>query len=120
MQRFTPGIGYAFGPVEQALQETFIPALFQGLGEGTPWRGVTCLHVKKSGMEIPDPTKTAPENWTASFVITVHFVAALRYQEEFRTADHSACLREGGIAVRNSSWYLSAATKCPVMTKDAV
>ena len=43
VQRVTPGIGDAFGPVEQALQETCIPSLFQGLGEGTMGQGVTCL-----------------------------------------------------------------------------
>ena len=46
VQRVTPGIGNAFGPVEQALQESFIPDLFQGLGEGTAGRGVTRLPVK--------------------------------------------------------------------------
>ena len=29
MQRVTPGIGDAFGPVEKALRETFVPALFE-------------------------------------------------------------------------------------------
>ena len=32
MQRVTTGIGDAFGPLEEALQETFLPDLFQGLG----------------------------------------------------------------------------------------
>ena len=41
-----------------------------------------------------------PENWTASCVITGHLVAALRGQVEFRTADHSAFLQEGWMAVR--------------------
>ena len=41
MQRFTPGIGDAFGLVKEALWETFLPALFQGLEEGTLGRGVT-------------------------------------------------------------------------------
>ena len=31
MQWVTPGTGEALGPVEHALRETFIPALFQGL-----------------------------------------------------------------------------------------
>ena len=51
-------------------------------------------------LSLPDPTKTASENWTASYVITGHLVAVLRGQVEFRTADHSACLREGRTAVR--------------------
>ena len=62
LQWITPGIGYAFGPVEQALWETFIPALFQGLGDGTPGQGVTRLPVKQEGLALPDPTKTVPEN----------------------------------------------------------
>ena len=41
VQRVTPGIGDTFGPVEDALWETFLPALFQGLGEETPGRGFT-------------------------------------------------------------------------------
>ena len=28
VQRVTPGVGEAFGPVEEALQEFFVPALF--------------------------------------------------------------------------------------------
>ena len=46
MQRVSPGIRDAFGLVEQALRETFIPSLSQVLGEGIPGRGVTCLPVK--------------------------------------------------------------------------
>ena len=32
VQQVTPGIGDAFGPVEKALWETFLPALFEVLG----------------------------------------------------------------------------------------
>ena len=35
VQRVTPGIRDAFGPVEQALRENSIPSLLQVLGEGT-------------------------------------------------------------------------------------
>ena len=38
VQRVTPNIGDAFGPVETALWDAFMPALFQGVGEGT-WNG---------------------------------------------------------------------------------
>ena len=100
MKQVTPGIGDTFGLVEQVLQETFVPALFQGLVEGIPGIGVTRLPVKQAGMSLPDPTKTAAENWAASCVIIGHLVAALRGQEEFRAADHSAYLQEGRMAVR--------------------
>ena len=62
MQQVTPGIGDAFGPVEQALRETFIPDLFQGLVEGTPGGVIKHLPVKHEGLAFPNPTKTSPEN----------------------------------------------------------
>ena len=60
MQRVTLGIGNAFSPVEKALQETFLPALFERLEEVAPERGVTRLPVKQAGLALPDPTLTAP------------------------------------------------------------
>ena len=75
VQRVTLGIGYAFGSSEKSLWETFLPAIFEGLGEGAPGRGVTRLPVKQAGQDLPDPTLMAPENCTASCVITVHLVA---------------------------------------------
>ena len=86
VQRVTPGVGAAFGPVEEAFREVFVPALFRGLLEGLPTRENTCLLVKQAGLDLPDPVKTAPENWTASCVIIGHLVAALRGQVVFLTA----------------------------------
>ena len=62
VQRVTPGVGEAFGPVEEALQEIFVLALFRGLTEGVPERENTCLSVKQAGLDLPDPVQTAPEN----------------------------------------------------------
>ena len=36
VQRVTPGIGETFGLVEKTLRETFVPALFEGQGGGSP------------------------------------------------------------------------------------
>ena len=100
MQRLTPGVGDSFGTVEKALKETLVQALFEVLWAGVPERGVTRLPVKQAGLSLPNPTQTAPENWTASCVITGHLVEALRVQVEFRTANHLACHQEGQTAVR--------------------
>ena len=97
------GIGKNFGPAEKAMWETFVPALFKGLCDGAPDRGVTRLPVKQAELALLDPTQTAPENWTASCVITGHLAAALRGQVEFQTADHSACIREGRTPVQRRS-----------------
>ena len=100
VQRVTPGISNAFGPVEEEIAKAFLPALFEGAGDGAPGRKITRLPVKQAGMALPDLTQTAPDNWQASCVITGHLVSALRGQVSFRTADHAACLREGRAAVR--------------------
>ena len=97
----TPGVGEAFSPVEEALLEIFVPELFRGLTEVVPERENTHLPVKQAGLDLPDPVKTPPENWTASCVITGHLVADLRGQVVFQTADHSVCLRGGRLAVRH-------------------
>ena len=96
MQQVTLGIRDVFVPVEKVLRETLMLALF----EGVPERGVIHLPVKQAGLALPDPAQMSPENWTASCVITGHLVVALRGHVEFRTADHSACLREGLMAVQ--------------------
>ena len=96
----TPGVGNSFGPVEKVLKDIFVPALFEGLREDMLARGFARLTVKQAGLALPNPSQTAPENWMASCVITVHLGATLRGQVEFRTADHSDCLREGQTAVR--------------------
>ena len=57
--------------------------------------------MNQEGLDLPDPMKTAPENWTTSFVVTGHLVAALRGWEDFWTADHSDCLQEVRTAVQN-------------------
>ena len=100
MQRVNPGIDDTFGPVEKTLQETSVPAQFEGLGEEAPEQEVTHLPVKQAGLDLPDPNQTAPENWTASCVITGHLVVALRGQVDIRAAYHLAYLREGRKAVR--------------------
>ena len=100
MQRFTPNIGDAFRPVEQALREEYFPALLQVLGEGTLGRGFTLLPVKHVGLALAYPTQTAHENCTESSYITGHLIAPLRGKEEFRTEDHSAYLQKGIEEVR--------------------
>ena len=90
MQRVTPGVGDDFVPVEDALKDIFMPALFQDLRERVPERGVIRLPVKQAELAVPDPSQTSPENWTASCVTTGHLVRAIRGQVEFRTADHLA------------------------------
>ena len=92
MQWVTPGIRDVFGPVEEEIATAFLPSLFEG-------RAITRVPVKQAWLALPDPTRTAPDNWQASCVITGNLVSALRGQVPLRTADHAACLQDGRAAV---------------------
>ena len=94
MQRVTPDIGMAFQAVEDELRDTFILTLFQGSTSHIPGWEITGLPVKQSEITLPDPTQTAGENWTASYVITGHLVVALRGTAEFRLGDHALLIGE--------------------------
>ena len=78
MKQFTTNIGDDFGPVEEAIRDSFLPSLFQGVGEGSPGQGLTQISVKQSGMSLPDLKKTGSEKWTVSCVITGYLITELR------------------------------------------
>ena len=59
--------------------------------------------MKQAVLALPDPTKTTPENWMASCVITRYLVVALRVQDEFLAAGHLAFPQERRMAVRKRS-----------------
>ena len=84
LQQVTTNIGDAFGPVEESLQGSFMPAQFQGIGEGIMGWRVTRLPVKQAALSLLDLTITAPENCMASCAITGQIAAAIRVQEKFR------------------------------------
>ena len=109
--RATPGIGDAFGPVEEEIATAFLPELFKGMGDRAPGRAITRMPVKQAGLSLLDPMRTAPDNWKASCVIIGHLVSALRGQVTFRTADHAACLWDGWAAVRRKSVAKAMASK---------
>ena len=54
VQRVTPGISNAFGVVKEEIAKAFLPALFEGAGDGAPGREITRLPVKQAGMALPD------------------------------------------------------------------
>ena len=59
VRRSTQGLRDDFGPVEKALQEEFIPALFLGEDTTIPCRSIAGFMVKRSDIAIPDPTLTS-------------------------------------------------------------
>ena len=66
MQHVIPGIGMAFHPVEDELQDTFLQAFFQGEMFQTPEKEISGLPVKQDWMisltllRPPGPTEWYP------------------------------------------------------------
>ena len=91
LQRVVPGVGHLMEPIETALEEVFIPALF---GDSTPdmenIRVQLSLTVKKAGLGIPNPTLTAASQLETSRQITAPLQASLVEGTELNTAGYVA------------------------------
>ena len=74
----TPHIWEALHPVEEALDEYYLPELFKGATVEVLFQGITCITVKQTVLEIQKPNLSALENWTTYCVVTRHLVAAFR------------------------------------------
>jgi hypothetical protein len=97
LQRVTKDVSEHFAPIEAAISDKFLPALF---GEPTLddnyRRRVSTLPVKHAGLALPDPTKSADSNYSTSTLVCGHLVQALRHDTgvTFSTADHSSTRSE--------------------------
>ena len=80
--------------VEEILEKSFLPDLFQGDMAKVPTRGITCLTVNQAGLVVPNPNLSAWENWTALYVVTGHLVAALQGRTKFNIGYHALFLQE--------------------------
>jgi hypothetical protein len=71
LQRVTPHIDQAFAPVEAAIAQHFLPALFNAsVDDVAKLRPLLALPVRKGGLGIPDPTTTGHTCYLASTTIT--------------------------------------------------
>ena len=55
LQRTVPRVGTLMDPIEEALRETFFPALFRGEDINTDFRKILGHSVNHGGSDIPDP-----------------------------------------------------------------
>ena len=95
VQRVIPDCGDKFAPVEKAIAESFLPALFgDQIEQGDYRRSLARLPVKFAGLAIPDPTESAKTNYEASTQTCSHLIAAIRGEKEFKSADHKAVISE--------------------------
>ena len=78
LQRVVPGLSEAFGPIEAALRDSFLPALFNA-DEATvaKFRPLWALPTKQGGLGIPDPTTTGERSYESSKEVTSVLTDAL-------------------------------------------
>ena len=86
--------------VEYALQEIFLPALFQRDTAQIPGRAITGLPVKQANIALSKPTRTAGANWAAPCMITRRLVVELCGTAEFRSGDHALLVGKGRDEIR--------------------
>lgn len=84
LQRVVPSVSDQFGPVEDALREAFLPALF---GEDSPdttdaLRDLICFPVRFAGLGVPDPVASAEQHFRNSVEATAQISASLRQGEQ--------------------------------------
>ena len=96
VQRVVPDIGPQFWPLEEAITNTFLSALFgKDSFEATDYRRpLTALPVKFSGLSIPDPSESAAANYRCSTLVCSHLSRAVQGAIPFSTADHESTRRE--------------------------
>ena len=66
LQRTVPGVGTLMGPIEEALRQTFFPALFGGAEITANFRKILGHSVKHGGLCIPDPRLSAESAYKTS------------------------------------------------------
>ena len=82
------------------MRDIFLPDLFQGATAQIYEREITGLPVKQSEDVLPDPTRTAGDNWTASYRITGHLVTELCRTAKFSLGDYVLLMGKGREYIR--------------------
>ena len=75
------------------------------MGDHIPGCYFAIITFKQDRLSLQDPTHTAQENWTLSYVVTGHIVATIRGKVEFRSVGQSELLRGGGIEIQWQKIY---------------
>ena len=76
VHRVVANVGDHFGPIEEALETVFIPALFGGKDSG-PLRELFTLPVRQAGLNLPNPAIRAVDGYRASLDCTKALTASL-------------------------------------------
>eukprot|EP00957_Ditylum_brightwellii_P056004 4244159-Ditylum_brightwellii.AAC.1 len=93
LQRTVPGVGAHMGPLEEALQKEFLPALF-GESIGDDLRSLLCHSMKWAGLGVPNPTEAAERSHSTSVECCEVLVASLLEGQLLSYGHHKGCVRQ--------------------------
>ena len=100
--RCVPDVGKHLGPVEAAIKEFMIPALFdmEASEVKDDFRRLLEHGVKQGGMNLRDPSKGADRLLQASSEASEVLVASLLGNTTLDSVEHKACVRTAGAKAR--------------------
>jgi len=109
IQRVVPAIGTTLAPIEEALANTFLPALL----EEPPalmarLRAISTLPVQYAGLGIPNPMATAAQDYAASRKLTDPLMSLIATGMELGV--HAYAKACAGAQKMQQKWKESAAT----------
>ena len=91
LQRVTDRVSDDFAPIERAIQEDFLPALFDARKEEiAEMRPLLALSVRRAGLGIPVPTLSGPPSYRTSTQCTAMLTQSLLTGGPFSVADYQA------------------------------
>lgn len=91
LQRVTDRVSDDFAPIERAIQEDFLPALFDATKEEiAEMRPLLALSVRRAGLGIPVPTLSGPPSYRTSTQCTAMLTQSLLTGGPFSVADYQA------------------------------
>ena len=91
LQRTTPGEAEWYQPIEEAVKTHLLPALTLWDEVSEDERAIFELPVKKGGLGILNPVKTAKGNFQVAKEATKHLAGAIKGDNRFKARDHYLC-----------------------------
>ena len=94
------------GPIEEALQEKFSPALFGEEEINADFRKILGHSAKHGGLGILDPWLSAESVYNTSKEASEELVDSLLGGSELNCVGHRACVRKASLATRREKMHV--------------
>ena len=96
-------------PIDEALRETFFPALFGGEEVDADCRKIICHSVNPGGLGIPDPRLSEDSTYNTSKVARRELISSLLGGSYLNYLGHRYCVFRSSVGTRKEQKYLEMA-----------